>query len=450
MATVGKRAPDFDLPCTSGAPSTRRHVTLRDYAERWLILVFYPRDFSLVCPTELVGLSNRAPEFRRRACDILAVGTDSIESHERWLAAPRSQGGLAGLQFPLASDEDGATSRAYGVLLEPQHVAMRGLFIVDPNGVLQYQTVHNLSVGRRGDDVLRVLAALETGGMCPEDWCVDCATLDPTTALAPGNRVAHYRIEAEVGRGSFGAVFRAYDLTLLRHVALKVFRPGGPKTSLRILDEARAAAALAHPNVCSIFGTDDSEGFPVITMEFVDGCPLTELLRNGPLSADDAARIAAQLARGMAAAHRSGVVHGDLKPANVLLNREMTVKITDFGLARRLIPTTGVQETQDWDINSPGAIAGTPSYMSPEQIRGAPATPESDVFSFGLIFFEMLTGKRAFDGQNVLEVLDQVRRVDPDLLAEQASERFAPIVRGALAIKPQERLTMDEIVVLLD
>lgn len=158
-ATVGRPAPHFDLPCTLAPGWTQHRVSLADYDNRWLVLVFYPRDFSLVCPTELTALSARRDEFRRRGCDLLGVSTDSVESHERWIAAPISQRGLGGLQFPLASDQDGSVSRAYGIYLEQQHIALRGLFIIDPNGILQYQVVHNLSVGRRSEEVLRVLAA---------------------------------------------------------------------------------------------------------------------------------------------------------------------------------------------------------------------------------------------------------------------------------------------------
>src|SRR5262249_45959034 len=155
--------------CTRGAGTARR-VTLAEFRDRWLILVFYPRDFSLVCPTELTALNSRMEEFRSRGCNLLGISTDSIESHERWIARPRAVGGLGGIDFPLGSDTDGVVSRAYGVYLEQQRVALRGLFIVDPNGVLQYQAIHNLSVGRRTDEVLRILSALESGGMCPEDW----------------------------------------------------------------------------------------------------------------------------------------------------------------------------------------------------------------------------------------------------------------------------------------
>ena len=447
-AKVGKAAPPFDLPCTRG-PGLGGRALLADYRDRWLILVFYPRDFSLICPTELTALSARVADFARRSCDILGISTDSIRSHERWIATPRAQGGLGEIHFPLASDRDGAVARAYDVYLEPQHVALRGLFIIDPNGVLQYKAVHNLSVGRRTDDVLRVLTALESGGMCPEDWCADCEPLDPTRALVPGSMLGHYRIEAEVGHGSFAVVYRGHDTLLDRTVALKVFKAGSPSPPLAILAEARAAAALNHPNVCMIFAVDDSEGVPVIAMEYVDGKALSVLLEDGPLSADQVARLGRQIALGMAAAHRQGIVHGDLKPGNLLVTRDGFVKITDFGLSRRAPPQTR-DDTQVWTEAADGKIAGTPSYMSPEQSRGEPVTLSSDVFSLGAVLYEMATGKQAFAGDNVLRVLDQIRNVDSYQFAADVSEPFRTILREALVRDARNRgITMEVIAELL-
>jgi eukaryotic-like serine/threonine-protein kinase len=448
-AKVGKCAPQFDLPCTRG-PGLGGRVRLTDYRDRWLILVFYPRDFSLVCPTELTALSARVEEFARRSCDVLGVSTDSVKSHERWIATPRAQGGLGEIHFPLASDRDGAVARAYDVYLEPQHVALRGLFIIDPNGVLQYQAVHNLSVGRRSDEVFRVLTALESGGMCPEDWCTDCEPLDPTRVLVAGSMLAHYRIEVEVGQGSFAAVYRGHDILLDRLVALKVFKAGSPTPPLAVLAEARAAAALNHPNVCTIFAVDDSEGVPVIAMEYVDGQPLSELLEAGPLSADRAACLGHQIALGMAAAHSQGIVHGDLKPGNLLVTSGGAVKITDFGLARRAAPPQTPDDTQVWLAFEGGKIAGTPSYMSPEQSRGEPMTPKSDVFSLGAVLYEILTGKQAFGGDNVLQVLDQIRNVDPDRYAAEVPEPFRSILREAFVRDARERgITMERIAEML-
>jgi alkyl hydroperoxide reductase subunit AhpC len=425
---------------------SRQRAALAYYADRWLLLVFYPRDFSLVCPTEITALSARVDEFRQRECDLLAISTDSIETHERWIATPRAQGGLGGVQFPLASDEDGAVSQAYEVYLPAQHVALRGMFIIDPNGVLQYQLVHNLSVGRRTDEVLRVLAALQSGGMCPEDWCVECGTLDPTQTLRPGSRLAHYRVEAELGHGTFATVYRAHDVVLDRPVALKVFKGGTQMTPPDILAEARAAAALNHPNVCTIFAVDDSEGVPLIAMEYVDGQPLSAMLETGPLPVDRAADLGRQIALGMAAAHGHGIVHGDLKPANLLVTSGGAVKITDFGLSRRAALPADPNATTEWVSAEPGKISGTPGYMSPEQGRGERPTPKSDVFSLGLVLYEMLTGRMAFTGDNILQVLHQVGNVDPHRYAAEVPEPFRSIIRRSLRRETGDRaITMEMI-----
>src|SRR5262249_6128248 len=136
---VSRRAPDFDLELTKGKPESRQRVSLADYQDRWVILLFYPHDFTLICPTELTAVSAASDEFHKRRCDVVGISTDSIETHERRLTLPRGQGGLGGLNFPLAADEEADTARAYGVLIPRQNAALRGLFLIDPNGVLQYQ-----------------------------------------------------------------------------------------------------------------------------------------------------------------------------------------------------------------------------------------------------------------------------------------------------------------------
>lgn len=402
MLKVGRRAPDFDLPTTRGAGREQARVSLADFDDRWLALVFYPRDFSLVCPTELTALSSRIGEFEERDCSLLGISTDSIETHDRWIAAPRAQGGLGGLEYPLASDTDGVVATAYGVYQERQGICLRGLFIIDPNGVLQYQAVNNMAVGRRADDVLHVLAALDSGGMCPENWRPETAPLDPVDALRTGNMFANYRIESKVGAGSFGSVFRAHDVTLDRTVALKVFKAATAKHWDTVLQEARAAAALQHPNVCSVYAVDASEGALGIAMEFVEGPTLRELINDGPLPSDQVADLAQQMASGLSAAHAAHISHGDLKPANVMVTANGVVKIMDFGLARRTpkpkpVATSGPADTtlRSTPNTAPDAdptvaltpqnalIAGTPAYMAPEMTRGMPATSASDTFAYG-------------------------------------------------------------------
>lgn len=444
---VGKRAPGFTLQCTRGDGSGTTRVSLDDFMDRWLLLVFYPRDFSLICPTELTALSSRVEEFEQRGCDLLAISTDSIESHERWIGTPRAHGGLGPIRFPLASDVDGEVSRAFGVFLERQRVSLRGLFIVDPNGVVQFQVIHNLTVGRRTDEILRVLAALETGGMCAEGWCPTRPTLDPTEALSPGRVVAHYRIEGELGAGGFGVVYRAYDQVLQRLVAIKLFKPGKLRSVTSVLAEARAAAALNHPNICTVFAIDDSEGVPVIAMEFVPGRPLSRLLDDGPLAVDRVARIGRQVASGMAAAHARGIVHRDLKPSNILIAANDVVKVTDFGLSQRHDLKIGSDTTQSFHVEE-HAIVGTPTYMSPEQVRREAVTAASDVFAFGLVVYEMLTGERALQGDDAVEVFRMVKGLNPDALAAKLPAPYAGIVRKAIEPNLSERsLTMQQIAV---
>ena len=377
---------------------------------------------------------------------MLGVSTDSVAAHERWIDTSPDQGGLGGLNFPLAADEDGAACRAYGVYLERQHVALRGLFLIDPNGVLQYQVVHSLTVGRNTEEVLRVLEGLQMGGLCPGERQRGEPPLDLSRELGPNRVLGPYQIEAELGGGSFGTVFRARDLTLDREVALKVLRPGSPIPAAALLAEARAAAALNHPNVCAIHAVDSSLGAPMIVMEYVPGRPLCQLLEEGPLSWEQVAALGRQVALGMAAAHAQGVVHGDLKPANILVTPEGTVKIVDFGMARRSTSSAQGEKTVLWDPGPAGGISGTPAYMAPEQARGEPATPASDVFSLGVMLYELVTGRRARAEGNLLELLRRIEGEDLTRHLAGTPEPFADVLRQALAVAPaQRRITMTQI-----
>ncbi len=442
---VGQRAPDFELACTSGPDHPEPVARLDDYRNRWLVLMFYPRDFSLICPTELLALSERAGEFAEQRADILAISTDSVESHERWLSLPPTAGGLGRIAFPLASDTDGSVSTTYSVYVESQRLALRGLFIIDPNSVIQYSVVHNLNVGRRAEEVLRILSALQTGGLCAPDWSPGGQVLDAASSLAPGSVISHYRIEEQIGAGAFATVFRAYDRTLQRNVALKVMRrmdDGSPG----IKEEARAAAALSHPNICTIYNIDDEDGIPMIVMEHLVGRPLAEIISEGPTAQPQAQHFARQIASGMAAAHAAGVVHGDLKPANIFVTGPGTVKILDFGLAGRRRLSDSTESTVLSPSGNRGAIAGTPAYMSPEQADFGPGTEKSDVFSFGMILFALLTGHRPYEGLPVPELLKRLRNTDPNALAEAVEEPFRGLLRRMLVPVPEARtITMRDI-----
>jgi peroxiredoxin (alkyl hydroperoxide reductase subunit C) len=173
LAQVGKPAPDFELPSTKGATSAKdlgARVKLSDYRGKWLIFFFYPLDFTFVCPTEITALSDRANEFNEFDAQILGASCDSEHSHWAWMKVPREQNGIAGLKYPLAADYTKEVARAYGVLDERTGVAQRGLFIINPEGILKYAVVTDDNVGRSVDETIRVLQALQTGGLCPAEW----------------------------------------------------------------------------------------------------------------------------------------------------------------------------------------------------------------------------------------------------------------------------------------
>ncbi|MGB8957176.1 MAG: peroxiredoxin [Tumebacillaceae bacterium] len=170
MPLVGSKAPNFTMNSTKDLEKLSVPVSLEDYKGKWLVLFFYPLDFTFVCPTEIIALSERAQEFADLDAEILGVSVDSEHSHRAWIKTPREQNGLGDLNYPLGADITKEVSRAYGVLLEDAGIALRGLFIIDPEGVVQHATINSLNVGRNVDEVLRVLEACQTGGLCPANW----------------------------------------------------------------------------------------------------------------------------------------------------------------------------------------------------------------------------------------------------------------------------------------
>ncbi|KGG79604.1 thioredoxin peroxidase [Caloranaerobacter azorensis H53214] len=162
---VGKPAPLFKMKTALGNGEGFGEVSLEDYKGKWLVMFFYPLDFTFVCPTEITGYSDRYEEFKAEGAEILAVSTDSEHSHKAWI-----NGDLGKINFPLASDFTKKVSKDYGVLVEEEGVALRGLFIIDPEGIVKYSVIHDLNIGRSVDETLRVLKALKTGGLCPVNW----------------------------------------------------------------------------------------------------------------------------------------------------------------------------------------------------------------------------------------------------------------------------------------
>ena len=261
--------------------------------------------------------------------------------------------------------------------------------------------------------------------------------------LAPGSRFGHYEIVAMIGRGGMGEVYRARDQKLTRDVALKLLtetRIADPEWRARFEREARALAALNHPNIAGIYGFEEraaSEDAPTaIVMELVDGQTLAERLDRGPLPLDESLRIAGQIAEALETAHRKGIVHRDLKPGNIKITPSGVVKVLDFGLAKSMA------ESEAGDVTlantATGVVVGTPAYMAPEQAYGAPADPRVDVWAFGVVLFEMVTGRRPFGGGSSSETLAAVLTGNVDWTGVPPA--LQPLLRACLERDPQNRL----------
>ena len=232
-------------------------------------------------------------------------------------------------------------------------------------------------------------------------------------ALAPGTRFGPYKIGAQIGVGGMGEVYRATDTNLGRDVAIKVLPEAlahHPERLARLEREARTLAALNHPNIAQIHGLQESDGTKALVMELVEGPTLADRIAQGAIPADEALPIARQIAEALEAAHDQGIIHRDLKPANVKVRPDGIAKVLDFGLAKALEPASpgSTDATASPTITSPalitrmGVILGTAAYMSPEQAKGRAADKRSDVWAFGCVLYEMLTGRRAFESQDVL------------------------------------------------
>jgi serine/threonine protein kinase len=258
---------------------------------------------------------------------------------------------------------------------------------------------------------------------------LDGSPAAPAVRWQPGDTFAgHYRIVALLGRGGMGEVYRANDLTLGRDVALKVLPAASasagwqPDRLARFTREAQVLAALNHPNIAAIHGVEEAEGVRALVLELIEGHTLADRIASGPLPVDDVIAMAQQMATGLETAHEQGIVHRDLKPANVSLRPDGTLKLLDFGLAKMVQSEAALADglsTVSPTVTSPsmlerGVLLGTAAYMSPEQAKGREADRRSDVWAFGAVVFEMLSGQRLFAGADVHETLASVLRADVD------------------------------------
>ena len=267
--------------------------------------------------------------------------------------------------------------------------------------------------------------------------------------IAPGTRLGPYEILSALGAGGMGEVYRARDTKLNRDVAIKVLPDlfaSDAERLARFTREAQTLASLNHPNIAHIHGLEESNGVRALVMELVEGEDLSQRIARGPISIDEALPIAKQIAEALEAAHEQGIIHRDLKPANIKVRPDGTVKVLDFGLAKAMetapaasdlthSPTLSMMATQA------GVILGTAAYMSPEQAKGFPADQRSDVFSFGSVLYEMLTGRQPFKGDTAPDVLASVlvREPDLDLLPPNLNPRIPELLRRCLEKNPKKR-----------
>lgn len=269
-------------------------------------------------------------------------------------------------------------------------------------------------------------------------------------SLASGTRLGPYEIRGSLGRGGMGEVYRAVDPRLGREVAVKILSPdtaNDPDSIRRFEKEARAVASLSHPRIIPLFDVGEAEGLHYVVTELVEGETLRSLLLSGPLPTPEAARIASEVAEGLAAAHEKGLVHRDIKPENIILARNGAARILDFGLVQRIERPSLAEAPEDAPTAGPasteiGTIAGTVGYMSPEQIRGERGDGRSDIFSLGTVLFEMATGQRAFRADSRIETLNAILKEEPDAgTIERAGipAEMDRILRRCLEKRPENR-----------
>ncbi len=255
--------------------------------------------------------------------------------------------------------------------------------------------------------------------------------------------LGHCRVTAKIGEGGMGVVYRAYDEVLHRDVALKVVRKDAgldASSSQSLLHEARASSSLAHPNICTIYEVGETEGELYIVMELIEGKALDEMSAGVGLPADSVLRYGAQIAAALARAHDRGIVHRDLKAANIVITAEGLAKVLDFGLARRITATTPEGATRSLAaIQDGSSLSGTLSYMAPEILRGAAADSRSDLWSLGVVLYAAASGRLPFEGRTGFEVSSAILRESPNPLGPPVPPGLWAIVQRCLAKEPAQR-----------
>ncbi|MCH2401183.1 MAG: serine/threonine protein kinase, partial [Pirellulales bacterium] len=268
-------------------------------------------------------------------------------------------------------------------------------------------------------------------------------------ALETGTKLGIYEVTGKLGEGGMGEVYRAHDTTLERDVALKVLSDAfvaDPDRLARFEREAKVLASLNHPNIGVIHGLESSSDTTALVLELIEGPTLADRIADGPMATEEAVSIATQIAEALDAAHEQGIVHRDLKPANVKVRPDGTVKVLDFGLAKAVTSdSSGGSDAATMSItgaSQAGMVVGTAAYMAPEQARGKTVDKRADIWAFGVVFFEMVTGGRLFEGEDVTDTIAAVVREEPDWnrLPADLPARLVQVLRGCLRKAPAQRV----------
>ncbi|MGH9720107.1 MAG: serine/threonine-protein kinase, partial [Bryobacteraceae bacterium] len=261
--------------------------------------------------------------------------------------------------------------------------------------------------------------------------------------IPAGTVLGAYEVRSLIGAGGMGEVYRAHDRRLRRDVALKILPAallGDPARHERFAQEARAASALSHPRIVAIFDVNLEGDPPYIVFELVEGASLRKTIERGPVPVRQLLDLATQIADGLSAAHKAGFAHRDLKPENILVTPEGRPKILDFGLAKQLGPLVSAgQETVTLPVTAARTVLGTVHYMSPEQARGEQVDIRSDIFSFGVILYEMATGKRPFDRASPVETLSAIISSDPPRIEVEIPLSLRLMIERCMAKDREER-----------
>jgi peroxiredoxin len=375
LLKVGDIAPEIDATTSAG-----ERFRLSDQEGLCTIVFFFPKAFTPGCTIETRRFRDNYAELALLGARIVGVSTDDHDTQCLFAKEMRTP-------FPMIGDGGKGIARAYGVLWPILERAMRVTFVVDAERRIAAVIHHELAIVQHRDEVLRVIDRMR-------GHKVDSAAPQAIAGIP-------FDLLAEAGAGGMGTVYMARQRSTGRIVALKVL--GKNACPVRFAREVDVLARLEHPNIVGYIdhGTTQS-GLTWLAMEWLEGTSLHELISSGPMPAKAAARIAADVARGLAAAHAAGVVHRDIKPSNVIVTRDGVVKIVDFGVA------LSREQTID-ALTRTGQIVGTPGYMAPEQARADKTIDgRTDLFALGCLLHRCATGRRAFEGDDALALLHSV------------------------------------------